>query len=336
MTVSLEKPHTILPASLSPWVSSSGDCGPRQWNQILPGEAGGRVQVRIEERWIVLQASVRCHAKTSLWRLLRLNSTLPGLPKIVLSSGWIEPVLRMEIPLDDESKVDERVERDLAGFKKAMAAVSPAGADGGSFSEPEASSSRIHPGGGCDLQALCRDAGWSATPRDDASMAVGLEARREGVGYRARVAAHGQGGVRVSVPLVDSDAFSKASRSALGIFMLRASGSLRLARASVEKSDQRWVLALEACFPVAPDPSELNHVFSALSVACGNCGPESAALVGKDAAGRYLQSRGVASLRKYDVHAAGLSANVMAARKSWKGDSHGTSNSSGNSGNGNP
>ena len=336
MTVSLESPHTILPASLSSWVSSAGDRGPRQWNLILPGEAGARVQVRIEERWIIFQFPLKDHARTSLWKLLRLNSILPGLPKIVLSSGWIEPALRMEIPLDDESNVDERVENEFLGFRRVIAAILPAGADGGSFSEPHASPSRIHPGGGCDLQALCRDAGWSATPRDDASMAVGLEARREGVGYRARVAAHGQGGVRVSVPLVDSDALSKASRSALAIFMLRASGSLRLVRASVEKSAQRWVLELEACFPEAPDPSAMNHALSALSVACGNCGPESAALARKDAAGRYLQSRGVASLRKYDVQATELSANVMAARKSWKGDSHGTSNSSGNSGNGNP
>ncbi|MEE9229913.1 MAG: hypothetical protein V3U86_04335 [Acidobacteriota bacterium] len=302
-------------------------------NLPLSGEAARRAKVRIDAGWIVLQVPLSNHVDTPLWRLLSLNAHLPGLSKIVLSSGWDEPVLLAEIPLDDESNVDERVEREFGDFEKAMAAVSSAGTGNSSFSESEASPSQFSPGGNCDLQVLCRDAGWSATPRDDGSMAVGLETRGEGIKYRARVAAHRQGGTRVSVSLADSHAFSRVSRNALGIFMLRASGSFRMVRASFKRSDPRWMLALEVCFPASVDPPGLNHALSALSVACEVCGPESAALTAKECASKYLRSRGIPSLQKHDVNAAHLSADVITARKSMEGDPHG---SSGNSRNGNP
>ena len=174
----------------------------------------------------------------------------------------------------------------------------------------------LPPGVTRDLPAAFREAGWSFTEKEHGMLWVNLETPTGTTNFRAQVRTREAEGVRIMAILAQFDSLSRDSRHSLGHLLLRASGSLRLVRASAWTKSGEAGLAFEVFIPTreTPRPAEIDHALSALSMACSVCGPEAEALQDRVLARNYLRMRGRAS------HG---NPNGSVAQKSAGGTKHG-------------
>src|SRR5207249_11894779 len=97
---------------------------------------------------------------------------------------------------------------------------------------------------------------------------------------------------KVEVELLAAPALAPASREALGLFLLNANRSLRLARATVEESASLITVGFEALLDSSADELTVDLALGACSVACEMCSHEIKALQDESLAREYLAVRG--------------------------------------------
>jgi len=259
--------------------------------RFTPRDNGGlRVTAQVDRSFLLLDAPIdngqNCQSNTlpTLWKLLRLNSITPGEVKFAIDGSLRSIRLRSEIPLvEDKEILSNRVLDTCAGFKKALELYSR-GADHGkrsvAYREPT----------GVDLPSLCVEAGWVSSSRS------GLEIVRLDVPddfYEATLGEDEEWGLVASTPLATGSGWPVECRVALGVLLLSVSGHMRMVRASVKSTDQSGsALHFEAVMGASPSGRELDYGLSALSVACRMFGKEVRALLDKNVARSYLETRG--------------------------------------------
>jgi len=146
--------------------------------------------------------------------------------------------------------------------------------------------------GALDLSALCREAGWPFTERDGGRLAVELETAPSAGFHQALVQAlPGEAGVGISVDLQVMPDLSSVSREALGLFLLTATGALRMPRAIARLAGEHATVGFEVRLGRAADAFAVGLALGACSVACDMCGPEVKVLQNERLARAYLAIR---------------------------------------------
>jgi hypothetical protein len=166
------------------------------------------------------------------------------------------------------------------GYQRLKSLDFPDGATAGSIM----SSARA---GAVSIPELLCETGWPCTERgpNDFSVDLGADSTPP-----ARISTN-EKGIDFSVEVVRCPSAAEVTRQALAIFLLTASGTLRLARAhAVEDGDQQR-FGFQVCLPPAPTTDELDHALAALSIAYRACAREANALLDDAAARCYLGVR---------------------------------------------
>ncbi|MDT4969430.1 MAG: hypothetical protein QOJ64_4167 [Acidobacteriota bacterium] len=290
----LRKSEVVVEESLKSCAPIVERVGLGAWNFVLNNGSALRVGARADDRWLRLDAPVNAgqHRIQGAWQLLRLNSALGGLSKVVTVAGYPGLRLRAEIPLDEDADLRERVKQACAGLKAAAGQLhgeshalekehfGPVGATKGEATDASG------------LRSLCEASGWKFTERTSSKLAVDLETRNGF--YQAIVENEPSGRVSLTVEVASQLAFCEISKRAIGALLLRASGLIRMARASV-KQEQTATASFETLFETAPNAAELSHALSALAIASGLCGRTVEAMRDEVVARNYLASQGIES-----------------------------------------
>lgn len=224
-----------------------------------------------------------------LWAHLCLGAGLPGGVRLAHANGS-GPAFRADIPFVRSAKLlADRVRRAcraLDASRNVLREKSPAPAPG-----------PVGPGraGGNgvleDLAALCEEAGWPASVRDEDHLAVNLQV--QGRHDVAMIRVDGRGRTHARVDLEVSRTLPSVCRGAMALLLLRANGATRAARAGGEEDEAgACTVFFEVSQAGKPLASDLGHALAALSVACQLNAREVRALRDPDLSRRYLGSRG--------------------------------------------
>jgi len=140
---------------------------------------------------------------------------------------------------------------------------------------------------GDGLGELLRESSWACTERGANDFSANLDAD-SAPPARIRMT---ESGVELSVELARWNAATEASRRALAVFLLTASGALRMARACAVDADGQTGFGLQVGLPAAPAVEEIDHALAALSIAHRMCAREANVLLNDAAARCYLAAR---------------------------------------------
>lgn len=227
-----------------------------------------------------------CHSNTlpALWKLLQLNSITPGAIKFAIDGRSRSICLRSEMPLvGDKGILSNRIIDTCAGFEKALWLYSR-GADPGQRSVAHREPAPV------DLPGLCVEAGWVSSDRSGSTI-VRLDVPDDF--YEATLVVEKSRGIVASTQLLTGSGWPGECRLALGVLLLSVSGHMRMVRAFVESAAQsRTALHFGAVIGTSPRGSELDAGLSALSLACCMFGKEVRALLDRNVANSYLETRG--------------------------------------------
>ncbi len=255
--------------------------GPSSWEITLASDQVSTGQVRFDDGVIRLAAPVvgPQWPPDRLWEILNRNGLAgPGV-RLGLSQGR-RILLIGEIVLENVCEIESRIGRLLANMTQLDR----------TWNEDSA--------GPADPAALCQEAGWEFTCRDNA-VVVRLEANRRGMGmqaaaipFSALINAHG-GVLRCVVELAGDDAPPpEPNRAAVAELLIRVAAQIRLARPAATAVDGRNALIFESLLLSSASACEFGKALSALSVAVQLCGPEAAALYrDADLAREFLRIR---------------------------------------------
>jgi len=197
-----------------------------------------------------------------VWSMLAWNAALGGGVRFAVGAWAPAPELRADVALDAGADLGRRIAEACGGFVTAMSYLHEPGA------QPSRATVADAPAGGDELAFLCRETRWSVKERGPGSLAVDLDV--PGAFHQALVEERQGGRVSVSVPVfeattVRTEPASETCRQALGIFLARMCGVVRMARAAAE-SNAGTAPRFEVLH-VQPTVAELDHGFAALSVA---------------------------------------------------------------------
>jgi len=264
--------------------------GRQRWDFALSNGSPVAVSARIQDEWLVMHAPLTGETG-NWWDLLRLNGRINGSAKFALA-GRTQPIcLRAEIPTDEEVDVRLRLHEGCNVFQFALERFHTGQGIRSRRAKTSAKMSKPdHGSNGFDLQALCEGTGWPFNQREDGTLAFDLSnlSARESF-HQALARTHTKGRVSVSVELTTCPDLSSASRRALSLMLLRASGSVRGVRAAVETRNEAEVVRFEVVYASPPSPIEFEHALGALAVACDLCGAETVALQDEAIAKTYLR-----------------------------------------------
>jgi len=138
-----------------------------------------------------------------------------------------------------------------------------------------------------DLQQLCTQAALPFTMRGSDTAMVELEV--PGAFQQAAVELQPHRGVVVSVPVLSELPRAPVCEAAVGGFLLRVSGAVRMVRAATGTS--RVPVCFEVVRPAIPTPVEIAEAYAALSLAWRWAGREAAVLaVDQRVAELYVRS----------------------------------------------
>lgn len=291
---------TGIAAALAKSAASVESRGPADWSFLLSNGTRLSARLRLEDDWLALDVPLNGrHSKRSPWVLVRLNAELPGSCKLVHRPGSSLPTLATDLPLEGDADLTTRLGDACHGLAGAFARLDnkPDEDRGHPAATPEEDQD--------DLERLCSDAGWPLQKGNDGTLVVetGADLLEEGPDERRRFLGQGiiggvprrlqlqalSQGVRVWLTLARLGSLSAESRKAVGILLLRVSGAVRLARASVKKADAGSELQVEVGLPRTPSAGEIDHALSSVCVAATRCGPEVAALQHRFLATKYVE-----------------------------------------------
>lgn len=277
-------------------VNKSGGGG---WDISLSNGKALPMTARLSNDWLLLDAPVSDRvAREDLWQLLRLNATLPGFSKFVLTPRR-SVHLRADVPLpqEDESidaqdpldaNLATRLSEACSNLKAAYGLLR--GEEIGHASLPvdhdERNENRAE-----ELRRGCAETGWPFVERAGGRTMIELDVRDSF--YQAVVEQRGAG-AQLWVELSCSGDLTPISRQALSVLLLTTGDQVRLARPSVDGRQALPVARFEVIFNTPPTVSDFRHALSSLSVASAICGREALAVRDEDIARQYLAIRGIA------------------------------------------
>jgi hypothetical protein len=273
---------------------------PSRWDATLRNGVVLKASVRLDEGWLLVNVPTAARAdddEQDPWDLLKRNAQLPGLLKHTTHPRSSAVHLRAEVPWNEREleQADQilRIRSMCEGIQVASAAL--AGHVVQEKARPKPAAAAFHRHTELDLPALCVAAGWSEHhARENGSVTVNLDVGR-GV-FSATLARRSDGCVHAWADLAEAEpaGLSVQQREAVGRFLLVVGGQIRMARPTVEVSDERVAARLEVVLtPPGPSAAEIAHALAALAVGCGIAGKEAMLLFEDQAlAEEFLNARG--------------------------------------------
>ncbi len=266
--------------------------GRGQCRLALPKRKG---TARIDERWLVLEFPLRRGRKLAPFALLEHNAGLMGNVKhVMLGDASIR--LRADVPVRG---VPIRGTLGIATpIREAVAALAHAVGGGAllplapTVCEPSSVASQ-DPVERADLARLCGESGWPYEQRSNGSVSVELEVSGRAF-YQAVVSHQPSDRIRLAVDLVRGGEIAGADQHklAVAVLLLSVNGLVRMARAVIRQTDQRFSAGFEVSLSSRPSLAAFVHALSALSIACDMCGREVEALMDDAALARsFLEIR---------------------------------------------
>jgi len=266
------------------------------WSLTLVNSKSLPVTGRLREDWMLFDAAISDVTDfEEWWRVLHMNSRIVGPAKFALS-GNRSLRLRAEIPLDIETGFDEEcspeVERRLTD---ACTSLRAAFHDFGTRGQAHASDDSIASNDAViqDVRRSAAEVDWPSHERDDRRVAFDLAA---GTGFHQAILAPGDHATLLSTEMAAFERLSDASRRAMAEMLLTTSGVVRMARPSIHVNGEQQVMKFGVAFRTAPNPTELNHALSALSVACAYCSRELIVLASEPIACAYNSAQAKAGM----------------------------------------
>ncbi len=250
------------------------------------------IEARLEEGWIVFEGAARNGAPMKgPWELLRLNTRMPGLARLVPSSngtvGEGSVHISAEVPVEDGVNLFERFRPTIDDL--ACAQVMLEGKKRGSCSGTRPITTASDPSN-VRLKHLCEETGWPHRMGAEGRVLVDLGVP---TGFHQAVVAPLGKGAAAWVDLERTGETPAPVRQALGMLLLTIGRVIRLVRAEVEDraaddGEGEEIVRLEVRFGWAPTAGDLSHALSALATACRLCALEVRVLRDPRAAGAYL------------------------------------------------
>ena len=277
MTITLTMPPTQATTDLRGTVSSLITCR---------ATARRPVHWRLEDDWLLLSRPLnRVVPRTRGLELSRRHASLDGLVKFTCRPGR-RVELRAEIPLDAELDLEQQIDAAVCGFDRAGAALRRAVPGPAPKSQPDAEPA----GPGVDLAALCAEIGVTFTTRDDGALSVEVPAASGVCGHaRLAPASRAGGGFRAGLELGECNGLGPESQEALGVLLLSASATVRLARAVVRPGADGEMVGVEVYWPTATHARALEHALGSLARAERYFGREVNAICDRSVARAYLE-----------------------------------------------
>ena len=262
-------------AALVKVAASVGQVAPGRWTFAITNGTATAATARVDGEWLVFDARppLAPAGVPDPWAMLAWNAALDGGARFAMRAGPAGPEVRADVALAPDVDPTRRIIEAYAGLQTAAICLHDP-ADLAATSTP---TSIAAADGAEALAALCRETRWSVAQRDAGSLVVDLDV--PGAVHQARVERRADGRVAVSVPVFDPTATrdepaSEACRHALGVFLVRTCGSIRMIRAATDAGGSPRFELVQA----APSLVELEHGFAALSVACRFAAREAAVL----------------------------------------------------------
>ncbi|MGA7342137.1 MAG: hypothetical protein WBE72_03265 [Terracidiphilus sp.] len=259
--------------------------GPWRWRCAAQNGTRLPIAASLEEGFLHLACRAEGFRKPActLEHIVLGNSMLAGGAKLALSGRSCRLHLTADIAMLEEEQVLNRLRLALDGFHDGHRLLkSPASC------LSRAARQTTEPGAG--LGELLRETAWTFTERGANDFSAELDAH-SAPPARIRIS----DGVVLSLELVRSMATSETSRRALALFLLTATGALRLARAYAEEVESGLAFGIEVHLPTAPAVEEIDHALAALSIARRVCARETNVLLNEAAARRYLAARNLSN-----------------------------------------
>jgi len=213
--------------------------------------------VRSEDDWEVIDMPQSARGAQEYYSLLVENGTLAGNARYCLTQRG-DLMFRSEIPraFGLESDQDEAQE----------------------CQEP----------GQVDAGLLCMATGWPCTSRANDRIAVELETR---IGPASAIVTPMPNGMDISfdlLTLIKGESPAQQCLEALGLFLLRLAGNVRMVRPVARPLDDRTVIQLSVHVPTGAKVWHVSHAFAALSIAVDLGRAECRALLQPAIAGIFL------------------------------------------------
>jgi hypothetical protein len=257
--------------------------GPWRWRCVVQNGARLPMTASLEEGFLQLAChpdGIRREA-VALGRALLGNGTLPGGVKLALNAASRDLTLRTDIVLLDEIQLLERMRWAVQGFHEGHRLLKFPGSNAARAAKQISDADGVH------LGELLRESSWTFAERGPNEFSADLDAVSAPPARIAMI----EGQILFSVELARCAVAAEATRQALAIFLLTASGALRLARAHAMETDGDWSFGFQVCLPAAAATEEIDHALAALSIAHRMCARESSVLLDEAAARCYLAAR---------------------------------------------
>ena len=263
--------------------------GAWRWRCTVQNGARLPIAASLQEGFLHLAwrpEAARNHACAPQQALLG-NSTLTGGVKLALHGASRGLHLAADILILEEKQLMDRLLLAIDGFHRGQGLLNPPASR---VRFPAARLAAPQPG----LAALLRELSWPSAERAPNEFSAELDATSAPPAAIRMT----QSGVRLSVELVRCNAPAEISRRALAIFLLTATGALRMVRACAEEPEGGLACGIEVDLPAAPAAEEIGHALAALSVAHRMCARESTVLLNQAAAQCYLAARDLSTLNE--------------------------------------
>jgi hypothetical protein len=257
--------------------------GPWRWHCVAQNGARLPMEASLGEGFLHLACSAGATqaCTSSLERALFGNDSLAGGVKFALDAKSHGLDMRADIAVVDEAQLHRRIQCALDGFHHGVQILKPVESDGVPVAELGAEASVA------GVAELLRESAWTCTERGPGDLSVELDAESL---PPARIHAAGAG-LAVNVELARLNATTGAARQSLAVFLLTATGALRLVRAYGVQRGEQEIFGLQVGVPSAPVMEEIDHSLAALSLAYRVCAREANLLLNEAAARCYLAAR---------------------------------------------
>ena len=262
----------LLTSALEAYAVAVVQMAPGHWAFGPAGAPELRATASMTDDWLLFDAPLpKPVGGVTAWDVFAANALLPGGLKGCAGASDGTLRLRAELPLVEQLPLVRSVQEVCAGLAAAAAWLRPAGLDAPPAPSAETTSD------GVDLQQLCAETAWPFTVRGADTAMVELDV--PGAFQQASVALQLDRGLVVSVPVLSEPLRAPVCATAVGAFLLRATGAVRMVRAATGTS--RVPVCFEVVRAAMPAPAELAEGFAALSLAW-RCAAREAAVLAAD------------------------------------------------------
>lgn len=259
--------------------------GPGRWEFLLNSEHDLPGSMSLDDDWIafeILTPPQKAALTSDPWQIALANANLVGVSRLSFSAEDQSLILRADIPMTRKLAPDSLVKA-FDDLTLALDRLSGSKSPGTKIIERP---NYLPP----DVRQTCEEHGWNITERQDRTLLIDLASGD--AFHQARVGFSDSGGITLAADVIRMDEPSKVSKAAIGSLLGRVSAVIRMVRPCVARSDERYVVRLEAALPRMPAEHDIHEGLSALSVACRMCGRELEILRDEHFAGEYLAMTG--------------------------------------------